>query len=123
MADVPERAGLGRPAVIAIGFAVVALLTSAIAVVVVVSRKPEPAPKQAGTTAIDRTIDAAQVTKLKRDVVDKATDDKGSVIGVRIKEDGLRDALGLEVGDVITAIGGRAIKREFDVYDAVLGLS
>jgi general secretion pathway protein C len=125
MADVPERAKLGRAAVIAIGFAVVALATSVAAVLVVTTREVAPVavPVPVGTVAIERAVEAAQVSKLKRDVVERATDGGGSVIGVRIKEDSLRSALGLEPGDVIAAIGGREIKREFDVYDAVLGIS
>lgn len=105
---------LGRPAVIAISFAVVALLTSVIAVVVVVGRDA-PVVRESGT--IDRTVDADEVSKLKRDVVEKADG------GVTVKDGELRKALGLEATDVITAINGRAIKREFDVYDAVLGAS
>ncbi len=125
MADVPKRAGLGRLAVIAIGFAVVALVTSLIAVFVVMRRSTSvPVPVVSAKSArIDRTIDANEVTKLKRDVVEKAVDDQGEVVGVKIKDDPVRTALGLEPGDIITAINGRAIKREFDVYDAVLGMS
>ena len=124
MADVPKRAGLGRPAVIAIGFAVVALVTSLIAVFVVMRRSSEPAVVAAPkSTHLDRVLDANEVAKLKRDVVEKAVDDRGDVIGVTVKDAAVRTALGLEVGDIITAINGRAIKREFDVYDAVLGMS
>jgi type II secretory pathway component PulC len=72
---------------------------------------------------IEKMVDAGDVTKLKRDVVERVTDDHGNVLGVKMKDESLRAALGLEPGDVITAIGGRAIKREFDVYDAVLGMS
>lgn len=128
MADVQERGGLGRPAIVAIGAAVVALITSVIAVIVVVRREPPAHAVATGAGSAsaaphDRTLDADAVMKLKRDVVEKATDDKGTVIGVRVKDDGVRTAIGLEPGDVITAINGRAIKREFDVYDAVLGMS
>jgi len=123
MADVHRRASLGRAAVIAIGFAVVALVTSIVAVVVVVTRATPPAAAPVAQGPQEQTVAAADVTKLKRDVVAKATDARGAVIGVTIKDDALRTALGLAADDVITAIGGRAIKREFDVYDAVLGMS
>lgn len=125
MADVPERGGLGRPATIAIGFAIVALLTSLAAVVVVLRRSGgEPAPPAAtAIAAIDRTVDAAEVVKLKRDVVAQVLADDGSVIGVKVEDDRLRAALGLEPGDVIAALNGRRIERDFDVYDAVLGAS
>jgi len=125
MADEDRRAGLGRPAIIAIGFAVVALLTSLAAVFVVAGRDgtPAAAPAVTKSSVIEKMVDAGDVTKLKRDVVERVTDDHGNVLGVKMKDESLRAALGLEPGDVITAIGGRAIKREFDVYDAVLGMS
>lgn len=107
---------LGRPAVIAIGFAIVALLTSVVAVIVVMRRHAEPALAETPAPA-ERVIEAKQILKLKRDVVEKVEG------GVRIKDEAMRTALGLEPGDVITAINGRLIEREFDVYDAVLGMS
>jgi S1-C subfamily serine protease len=127
MADAQERGGLGRPAIVAIGFAVVALLTSVVAVIVVMRRDAPAASEEPMTKRVaaplDRTLEASELAKLKRDVVDKVTDDKGAVIGVRVKDEAVRAALGLERDDVITAINGRTIKREFDVYDAVLGMS
>lgn len=122
-----QRTGLGRPAVIAISFAVVALLTSVIAVVVVVCREPAArAPVAANRPRDDRTderkIDAREVLRLKRDVVEKV-EINGAFAGVTIKDDTVRTAFGLEAADVITAINGRAIKREFDVFDAVIGMS
>lgn len=122
MTDVPAR--LGRPAIVAIAFAVVALLTSVIAVIVVMRRDRAPAPAQASApTTIEHAPLASDVVKLKRDVVEKVTDDRGNVIGVKLEDETLRAALGLEPGDVITALNGRTIKREFDIYDAVLGTS
>lgn len=105
---------LGRPAIVAIGFAVVALLTSAVAVIVVV-RRDAPVVRESGL--VERTVEAREVEKLERDVVEK-TDG-----GARVKDEEVSKALGLEATDVITAINGRAIKREFDVYDAILGAS
>ena len=106
---------LGRPAMIAIGFAVVALLTSIVAVIVVMRRHAEPAAIAKAAPA-ERMIGATEILKLKRDVVEKVDG------GVRVKDEALRTTLGLEPGDVITAINGRLIKREFDVYDAILGM-
>lgn len=126
MADVTKRAGLERPAVIAIGFAVVALLTSMIAVIVVMRRQgsaSEVVAAPSATSVIERTVGASEVMKLKRDVVEKVLDDNAHVVGVRIKDEALRTSLGFEPSDVISAINGRALKREFDVYDAVLGMS
>jgi type II secretory pathway component PulC len=117
MADVQ----LGRPAIVAIGFAVVALLTSVVAVVVVVTRR-EPTAIAATPPPAERTIDAAEILKLKRDVVAPA-EDNGAFVGVKVTDDALRTRFGLEADDIVTAINGRAIKREFDVFDAILGLS
>jgi S1-C subfamily serine protease len=118
-------AGLqGTAPKIAIGAAVVALLVSAAAAVVVVSRgngRPA-APSQAAEAAGSRRVAAADVTKLKRDIVEKVSE-AGKVIGVKVTDAEVRAALGLGADDVITALSGRAIKREFDVYDAVLGMS
>jgi S1-C subfamily serine protease len=115
-----------RGAVIAIGAAIVALLTSLAAVIVVVSRSADATPARAAsasaTSVSERRVPADDVAKLKRDTVENVTD-KGKVIGVKVTDDKLRSSLGLAPDDVITAIAGRAIKREFDVYDAVLGMS
>ena len=116
-----------RGAVIAIGAAVVALVTSLAAVIVVVSRKADatPAPKAAaadGLAVVQKRVPADEVAKLKRPAVEAVTE-TGKTIGVKVVDDKLRAALGLAVDDVITAIAGRTIKREFDVYDAVLGMS
>jgi type II secretory pathway component PulC len=121
MSDAP------RGAVIAIGAAVVALVTSVAAVIVVVSRKADatPAPKAAAAdelTVVQKRVPADEVAKLKRPAVEAVTD-KGKTIGVKVVDAKLRAALGLAADDVITAIAGRTIKREFDVYDAVLGMS
>ena len=125
MTDVTKRAGLGRPAVIAIGFAVVALVTSVVAVIVVLRRPGEPAAviDEPARGVIDLNVEAAAVTKLKRDLVEREVDGKGDFIGIRITDEALRVSLGLEPGDVIVALNGRTLKREFDVYDAVLGMS
>jgi S1-C subfamily serine protease len=121
-----EVSGMRRMPMIAIGFAVAALVTSIVAAIVVATRDPAPAA-QAGRGATvtpgEQRVPATEVARLKREVVAKALDDSGKVIGVRVTDDEIRKALGLEPDDVIAAISGRAIKREFDVYDAVLGMS
>jgi hypothetical protein len=125
MADV-QRAALGRPAIVAIGFAVVALVTSLVAVFVVMQRRsaaPAPTPLAAKAPAHDdKTIAAAEILRLKRDVVEKV-ETNGQFLGVKITDEPLRTAFGLGADDIVTAINGRAIKREFDVFDAVLGMS
>src|SRR5262245_35772444 len=99
-----------RARVIAIGAAAVAVLTSLIAVFVVVLRSPS-APDEPSTAG---RVAAVELVKLRRDSVEAVTED-GKVIGVKIVDDKIRTALGLEPTDVITNLSGRAIKREFDV--------
>jgi S1-C subfamily serine protease len=108
-----------RAPMIAIGAAVAALVTSLIAVIVVANRTDKPG-SQAGP--LEQRVAAADVAKLKRDSVENVTD-TGKVLGVKVIDTKVREALGLEADDIITGIAGRTIKREFDVYDAVLGMS
>lgn len=120
---------------IAIGAAVTALLTSVIAVIVVVSRgsggtapertsggEPAPEGSAVGAPPIEQRVAAADVVKVKRETV-SVVRDAGKAIGVKIVDGEVRKSLGLETDDVITALSGRAIKREFDVYDAMSGMS
>lgn len=126
---------------IAIGAAVAAVLTSLVAVIVVVSRGDDAAAKASpattseddgdgargrkpsgGAAAIEKRVSAADVAKLKRENV-AVVRDAGRVIGVRVTEADVRDALGLERDDVIAALSGRPLKREYDVFDAVMGIS
>ena len=137
MADVHGRSAFAANAPkIAIGAAVVALLTSLVAVIVVVSRgggggtTPERAPggdgaadgPAAAAVPPEQRVAASDVVKLKRETV-TVVRDAGKAIGVKIVDGEVRKALGLEASDVITALSGRAIKRELDVYDAMLGMS
>jgi S1-C subfamily serine protease len=118
---------------IAIGAAAAALLTSLIAVIVVVSRG-EPAPASgsaaragagtASSAAADeapppppaRRVAATDLVKLRREAV-ALVREAGKVLGVKVTDEDLRRALELEPGDVIAAISGRTIEREFDVFD------
>jgi S1-C subfamily serine protease len=109
-----------RAPVIAIGAAVVALMTSLIAVIVVVTRSPSTEKRD--TDPLESRVAAAELVKLKRDSVESVSE-AGNVIGVKVTDDKIRVALGLAPTDVLTNFAGRAIKREFDVYDAILGAS
>ncbi|HEU0032080.1 MAG TPA: hypothetical protein VFQ53_15710 [Kofleriaceae bacterium] len=99
-----------------------ALLTSLVAVIVVATRGGAASADGKAEVAGETKVAASEVVRLKRDTVENVTE-AGKVIGVKVTDDKLAKALGLADGDVITAIAGRTIKREFDVYDAVLGLS
>lgn len=131
MADVHGRSSLsGAAPKIAIGAAVVALLTSVIAVVVVASRSGGEGTA-AGTTREpsvagvlgppigppEQRVSAIDVVRLKREVLERAP---GS--GVKVIDADVRKGLGLQADDVITSFAGRPIEREYDVYDALLGV-
>jgi S1-C subfamily serine protease len=114
-----------RAAAIAIGAAIVALVISVIAVFVVASRggeTPPPGEPIAADPANEHTVPAVEVVKLGADAVEIVRD-QGKVLGVKVLDDKLRKKLGLEATDVITAISGRPVKRELDVYEAIVGLS
>jgi S1-C subfamily serine protease len=115
-----------RAPAIAIGVAGFALVLSLIAVVVTAARGG--AKSSDAILAVEATVTAENVVKLKRDVVEVTTGDPaggeaGKVIGLKVTDEKLRQALGLEATDAITAISGRVLKRELDVYDALLSAS
>lgn len=120
---------------IAIGAAAAALLTSLIAVIVVVSRggggeAAAPPAAGSGSSREDgagaaapsaRRVAASDVVRLRREVL-ALVRDAGKGIGVKITDEDLRRTLDLGEDDVITAIAGRAIEREYDVLDAMFAL-
>jgi S1-C subfamily serine protease len=119
-----QRMG-GRTPLIAVSLAVVAVITVVIALIVVVSRKPAPGAQPAlieDSGPLKHRVTATNVVRLDRDTLESATDASG-VAGVKVTDAELRTELGLEPTDIITAISGRAVKRQFDVYDALLGAS
>jgi len=134
MTDVHGRSTFaGNAPKIAIGAAVTALLTSVIAVIVVASRGGGTAPERTSSAGsatapaeragpAEQRVAASDVVKLKRETV-AVVRDAGKVIGVKVVDGETRTALGLEADDVITALSGRVLRREFDVYDAMLGMS
>jgi hypothetical protein len=115
---------MSRAGMIAVGAALVAVATSLIAVIVVV-RRPDPV---AATPETPRPKKREQVKRTKvtaRDVLDLSK----SVVPTRqrstngVEVDGrLRDALGLEDGDVIVELSGRKVSSDRDVRDVMLGL-
>jgi len=117
----------GRTPVIAVGLAVVAVITVAIAVIVTATRgESEPAhvapPPIAERGPLKHRVQATDVIKMDRDTLSPTTHANGT-LGVKVTDVELRTTLALEPTDVITAISGRPIKRQFDVYDALLGAS
>lgn len=118
-----QRLG-GRTPLIAVSLAVVAVVTVVIALIVVVTRKPGRAAQPALTESgpLKHRVTATNVVRLDRDTLEPATAASG-VFGVKVTDAELRSELGLEPTDIITAISGRPVKRQFDVYDALLGAS
>ncbi len=109
---------MARLPTIAIATASVAVLLSLTALVVVATRAPNRS--EIGMVPFETAVPAADVTKL-RDNVELAKEDAGAT-GVRVTDERLRHALGLEVADVIAALNGRAIKKEADVAEAITGV-
>lgn len=107
---------------IAIGTASVAVLLSLIALVVVATRAPNRSEVGSGVGIVpfETSAAAADVAKL-RDSVELVKEEAGA-IGVRVIDEHLRAALGLQVADVIAGINGRAIKKELDVAEAIAGV-
>lgn len=109
---------------IAIGLAITAVVLATIAVIVVARRGPGEreavAAPVAGAEIARREVAAIDVVELERDVTEPAIEN-GAVIGVRVIDPSVRNLLGLGPKDIITAISGRAVRRQFDVYDALVG--
>jgi len=122
-----EQRPSGRTPVIAVSLAVVALITVMIAVIVVATRgvsktataEPPPITERG---PLKHRVQATDVIKLDRDTLASTTHANGTP-GVKVTDVELRTVLALGPTDVITAISGRPIKRQFDVYDALLGAS
>lgn len=108
-----------RAPLIAIATATVAVLFSLIALVVVATRSKAPAASE--LVPFETAAAASDVVRLRRDAVEVAKDDAG-MFGVRVTDETLRTALGLQAFDVITAIAGHTIKTEADVEEALSGV-
>src|SRR5262245_11996228 len=101
--------------IVAMGFAVVAMVFAIAGAVVVMKRgdeaapaKPAEPPKPALAPISDRKVLAVDVVKLQRNVKDVVKN--GTTIGMRVTDTELAKALGLEPDDVITALSGRHLE-------------
>lgn len=132
-----DEGSRSKAPVLAIGAAIVALVTSMVAVVLLLTRSPAAstpavaagsgAGSGSGSAAttdpptssiVEASVAAADVLKLKqRETIDDATD------GVEVTDEALRTALKLRPGDIISAINGRKVTRELDIYDAMMGVT
>ena len=110
--------------IVAVGAALVALVFTGVAVVVVLTRGESSSAASESPAAMqvaDRDVQAADVVRLRRDVVELVMEN-GTAKGVKIRDAVLARSLGLEPDDVITAISGIAMTRELAAYDAVFKL-
>lgn len=111
------------------GFAAVAMVMAIAAVVVVTGRGDDRQKTEAtaGSAAIVRTVApigdtkvlATDIVKVGRSNVEVVVQD-GETSGLRIKDAELEKLLGLEPGDMLTALSGRPLLRESDFHDVVV---
>ena len=97
---------------IAVGFAVIALVTAAVAVVVTwrTDRRTSASPASGHVSAID-------LIKLKPAVIAQVDG------GVRVTDGTLGSALGLSPGDTLVAISGRSVARTYELYGVLRELA
>ncbi|NVB78704.1 MAG: hypothetical protein HOV81_09945 [Kofleriaceae bacterium] len=112
---------------IAMGFAAVAMVFAIAAVVVVLRRgdavATEEKPKKVAIAPVsDIKVRATDVVKIERSNVEVVIE-SGETKGLRIKDAELERLLGLEPGDVLTALSGRPLVRDLDFHDAVFNTS
>jgi S1-C subfamily serine protease len=94
---------------IAVGFAVVAMLVAALAVVIVATRHGAASPAS-------RRVQASDLAKLGPETVQHAGD------GLRVVDDALGKSLGLAREDTIVAISGRPVTRPSELRAALQDL-
>jgi S1-C subfamily serine protease len=127
-AQPPGAGGISTTAKLALGLAGVAVLVVVIAVIVVATRGSSGTAVAGGSARAPIVadgpeiivVDARDVVRMDRGTVEPVTDPSG-VVGVRINDPELLATLRLESTDVITAISGKAVRRQFDVNDALAG--
>jgi type II secretory pathway component PulC len=115
-ADLPRRMR-----VVAVGAAVVAMLFTLVAVIVVLARDGDDAKQPAGATVSDHVVKATDVVRLRSEV--EVVVEAGAAKGVRVKDAELAKTLGLVEGDVITALSGKPTTTDRDVMDVMLKTS
>jgi hypothetical protein len=99
---------------IALGLAAAALVVASIAVVVVIRRGGETHE----AALVEREIGATDLLRLREwHSVDAVG--QGDRAGVKIKDAELAKQLGLQPDDVIVAVSGHRVTRDFDVYAAL----
>lgn len=106
-----------RLPLVALGLAVIAVVITLIAVIVVMTRDDAPTPTAKLPSLIDHRAQATDVMKLRDNV--EVVVEAGRMKGVRVTDAALAKALGLVDGDVVTALSGRVLSDTSDVRDAM----
>lgn len=117
-----SEAGGRKMRLVAVGAAVVAMVFTLVAVIVVLTRDGHEAPRANADVVATHDVKAADVVRLRRDDVELVVE-KGATKGLRVKDAALAKSLGLEPDDVITAMSGKPLTRELDTYDVITKLS
>jgi len=98
---------------IAVGFAVGAMLVAVVAVIVVATRRTEPAHGERRATLASRRVAASALGKLTPEIVEHAG------AGLRVTDDAVGKSLGLARDDTIVAISGRPVARPSELGAAL----
>ncbi|HEY5921356.1 MAG TPA: type II secretion system protein GspC [Kofleriaceae bacterium] len=118
----PGTAGARKMRLVAVGAALVALVFTLIAVIVVLTRDGEPPkPSTQESPLTDVVVKSTDVVRLRNGV--ELVVEQGTTKGVRIKDAELAKLLGLAEGDVITAVSGKPMTQEKDAGDVIVRLS
>ena len=96
---------------IAVGFAVIALVTTAVAVIVTWRTD-----RSAALSTL-RHVSASDLVKLKPGAIAQAE------AGIQVSDAALRRTLGLSPGDTLTAISGRSVARIHELYGVLRDLA
>jgi type II secretory pathway component PulC len=111
--------------VVAVAAAVLAMVFTLVAVIVVLTRDSEPAPAIAKPTVSpvsDHVVRATDVMRLQGTELETVYH-QDAPKGMRVKDPAFATALGLQAGDVITAISGKPMLRESDANEVMSKLS
>jgi S1-C subfamily serine protease len=110
-----------RMPLVAMGFAIIAVVIAGVAGIAVLMRDDAPAAVAGSATLIDQRVTAVDVMKL-RDQVEIVVE-AGQPRGLRVTDPAVAAALGLTGDDVVTAMMGRATTRDRDITEAMLHAS
>jgi len=106
-----------RLPLIAVGSAILAVVVSVVAAIIVLVRDDEPSSAHAKMPLIDRAVSVDDIIAL-RDKVEVVVE-SGMPQGLRVTDLGVAKLLGLEDKDVLTALLGRKLTSETDLSSVI----